>query len=316
MSTAATRAKKRPPPKRPAGRRPPARRQSSARLAAPWLVAAVAAVAVIAVVATRSGDGGSRSSADGAAGSFVGGDLHTLVIDPTNPQRLFVAGHQAAGTSTDGGRTWSQVPSLANADGMGWAFLGDTVWMGGHPVLRRSVAGGDFESAGGELSSSDVHALGGADGVLYAGSPARGLLASTDDGETWEVRSTDAGQGFMGAIVVDPDDPEHLLAPDMQAGAVESRDGGRTWEPLGSPGMAMSVTTVGGSVEDLVVAGNGQAARSRDGGQTWDRIEVPEATLVVAGAEDGSLFAAALDGDVARVSHSTDAGATWELLNP
>jgi len=275
----------------------------------------MAAVVVVAIVATR-GDSGSGSGAHGTAGSFVGGDLHTLVIDPANPQRLFVAGHQAAGTSTDGGRTWSQVPSLANADGMGWAFLGDTVWMGGHPGLRRSVAEGDFESAGGELSSSDVHALGGTDGVLYAASPGRGLLASTDDGETWEVRSNEAGQGFMGAIVVDPDDPEHLLVPDMQDGVVESRDGGRTWAPLGSPGMAMSVTTVGGSVDDLVVAGSGQAARSRDGGQTWEPIDVPEATMVVAGAADGALYAAALDGEAARVSRSSDDGATWELLNP
>lgn len=273
------------------------------------------AVAVIAVVVTRGGDG-TGSGTDGASGSFVGGDLHTLVIDPANAQRLFVAGHQAAGTSTDGGRTWSQVPSLTNADGMGWAFVGDTVWMGGHPGLRRSAAGGDFESAGGELSSSDVHGLGGTGGVLYAASPGRGLLASTDDGETWEVRSAEAGQGFVGAIVVDPADADHLLAPDMQAGVVESRDGGRTWEPLASPGIAMSVTTVGGSIDDLVVAGNGQAARSRDGGQTWAAFEVPEATLVVAGAEDGSLYAAVLDGDVARVSRSTDDGATWELLNP
>jgi len=315
VSTTTTKAKKKPPPKRPPGRRAPARRPSTARRAAPWVVAAVVAVAVIAVVAAR-GDDESSGGGTAAAGSFVGGDLHTLVIDPSDPQRLFVAGHQAAGTSTDGGRTWSQVASLANADGMGWAFLSDTVWMGGHPGLRRSVAGGDFESAGGDLSSSDVHGLGGADGVLYAASPARGLLASTDDGKTWDVRSAEAGQGFMGAIVVDPDDIEHLLAPDMQAGVVESRDGGRTWEPLGSPGMAMSVTTVGGSVEDLVVAGNGQAARSRDGGKTWQPLEVPEATMVVAGADDGALYAAVLDGDIARVSRSTDDGGTWELLNP
>ena len=80
--------------------------------------------------------------------------------------------------------------------------------------------------------------------------------------------------------------------------------------------MAMSVTTVGGSIDDLVVAGNGQAARTRDGGENCEPIEVPEATMVVVGAEDGSLYAAVLDGDVAWVSRGTDGGATWELLNP
>lgn len=316
MSASATRAKKGPPPKRRNSRTPVSRKPSAWRRTAPWLAVGLVAVVVGVLLATRAGDSASSGGGDGTAGSFVGGDLHTLVIDPANPQRLFVAGHQAAGTSTDGGRTWSQVPSLTNADGMGWAFVGDTAWMGGHPGLRRSVAGGGFESAGGELSSSDVHALGGVGGVLYAASPARGLLASADDGETWEVRSAEAGQGFMGAIVVDPADPDHLLAPDMQAGVVESRDGGRTWGPLGSPGMAMSVTTAGGSIEDLVVAGNAQAARSRDGGRSWEPIEVPEATLAVAGAGDGSLYAAVLDGQVARVSRSTDDGATWDLLNP
>lgn len=316
MNSTATRAKKRPPPKRPAARRPRPRKPSTARRLAPWVAAAMAAVVVVAMVATR-GDSGSGSGADGAAGSFVGGDLHSLVVDAADPDRLFVGGHQAAAASSDGGHTWAQVQSLRDADAMGWAITSDMVWMGGHPGLRRSTDGGrSFEPAGGELSSTDVHALGGTADVLFAASPARGLLASTDGGETWEIRSIEAGQGFMGGIVVDPDDPEHLLAPDMQAGVVESRDGGRTWAPLGSPGMAMSVTTVGGSVDDLVVAGGGQAARSRDGGATWQPFEVPEETMVVTGAEDGALYAAVLDGEVARVSRSSDDGATWELLNP
>lgn len=315
MSSAATRAKKRPPPKQLADRKPSARRRPPAwRRAAPWLAAGVVAVVVVALVASRGGDGGGSAS---SAGSFVGGDLHSLVVDPADPQHLFVGGHQAAASSSDGGRTWAQVPSLRDADAMGWAVTGDVVWMGGHPGLRRSTDGGrSFEPAGGDLSTTDVHALGGSDDVLFAASPARGLLASTDGGETWDVRAGDAGQSFMGGIVVDPADPENLLAPDMQAGVVESRNGGRTWKPLRSPGMAMSVTTVGGSIGDLVVAGGGQAARSRDGGETWQPFDVPNETMVVVGAEDGSLFAAALDGDVARVSRSTDDGVSWELLNP
>jgi len=169
-------------------------------------VALVVAVMVLAVVVARRGsDGGAgrHGAAGGSTGAFVGGDLHTLVVDPSNPDRLFVGGHEAAAVSSDGGRTWGQVASLRNADAMGWAFDGDLIWMGGHPGLRRSSNGGrTFVPGGGELESADVHALGGGAGVLYAASPSRGLLTSSDGGQSWQVRSPD-GTGFMGVISVD-----------------------------------------------------------------------------------------------------------------
>ena len=43
---------------------------------------------------------------------------------------------------------------------------------------------------------------------------------------------------------------------------------------------------------------------------------MPEETLVLTSAKDGALYAAALDGEAARVSRSSDGGATGELLNP
>ena len=317
MRTATTRAKNRPKPGKGGGRRPsspPRRRTPRLLLAAPWVAAAAVVVAAVVSVSNVDNSGGGARSA--SAGAFVGGDLHSLVVDPARPQRLFVGGHQSAATSTDGGRTWVQVASLRDADAMGWAFLGDEVWMGGHPGLRRSTGDGSFEPAGGELSSIDVHALGGAGGVLYAASPGRGVLASTDEGRTWQVRSAEAGRRFMGGIVVDPAEGEHLLAPDMQAGVVESRDGGRTWRPLGSPGMAMAVTAVGGDTGHLIVAGGEGAARSTDGGRTWQAIEMPDKATLIAAADDTTLYAAALDGDTARVFRSTDSAGTWRLLNP
>lgn len=315
MSATSTRAKGRHPQrKRSPSRLPSRRRPSALRRTAPWLALSALAVVVVAVIAARDSGG---SSGRASTGSFVGGDLHTLVIDPGQPQRLYVGGHQAAAVSTDRGRTWMQVSSLRDADAMGWAFVGDTVWMGGHPGLRRSTDGGrTFERAGGELSSTDVHALGGASGVLYAASPGRGLLVSTDDGKSWQVRSSDAGRGFMGAIAIDPRSAEHLFAPDMQSGVMESRDGGRSWRRVGAARMAMSVTVLGGGADDLVAAGNGSAARSRDGGASWQPLSVPRGTMVVAGSVDGALYAAVLDGAVARVSRSADGGTTWELLNP
>lgn len=314
MTAAPAKTKGRPTPKgRPlSGRRPARRRPPTWRRPAPWIAAAVAAVAVVVVVATGGDDDGASTAA--GAGAFVGGDLHTLVADPSSPERLFVGGHEAAASSVDGARTWAQVPSLRDADAMGWAFDGDTVWMGGHPGLRRSTDGGrTFEPAGGELSSTDVHALGGGGGVLYAASPGRGLLASTDGGESWDVRSSEAGQGFMGAIVVDDRDPEHLYAPDMQAGVVESTDGGRTWRPLGSPGMAMSVAVTGDG--ELIVAGGGEAARSTDDGRNWSPLEAPDGTMVVTAASDGTLYAAMLDDESAKVFASADGGESWTPRN-
>lgn len=283
------------------------------------IAAAAVAVLVAVVMAGRGGGGGGADNRDVAAsGSFVGGELHSLVGDPTRPERLFVGGHEAAAVSVDSGRTWAQISSLRNADAMGWAVLGDAVWMGGHPGLRRSVDGGrTFASPGTELDETDVHALGGGGGVLYAASPARGLLASADEGRSWEVRSAQSGRAFMGGILVDPGDAAHLVAPDMQSGVMESTDGGRTWRPLASPGigMTMSVAAVGGDLARLVVAGGGQAARSDDGGRTWTPLDAPEGTMVIAASTAETLYAASLDGDVAKVASSTDGGATWRPLN-
>lgn len=281
------------------------------------LAVAITAAAVLAIaLLARAGDGGGGSAASGA-GSFVGGDLHTLAVDAATPSRMFVGGHEGVATSPDGGRTWTQIASLRDADAMGWAFAGTDVWVGGHPGLKRSTDGGrTFAAATGDLDGADVHALGGGGDLLYAASPAKGFLASTDGGRTWEVRSAQDGRGFMGTLVVDPSDPQHVIAPDMQAGAVETTDGGRTWRRLGGPGMAMSVSTIGGDMSKLVVAGSGAAARSDDGGRTWRALDVPEGTMVVTGGEGSALYAASLDGTSARVSTSTDGGATWRALNP
>jgi hypothetical protein len=75
----------------------------------------------------------------------VGGDLHSIVVSPTDPNRLWVGGHEAAASSTDGGVTWTQVPSLAGSDPMGWVIdPGDPArhYVGGHPGFKVSSDGG------------------------------------------------------------------------------------------------------------------------------------------------------------------------------
>lgn len=289
------------------GRRHTPRRRTQGRLLQ-LVVAAVALGAVVAFLALRGG-GESESSRP-----FVGGDLHSLVLDPAEPSRLYAGGHDAVAVSGDGGRTWERVETLDGADAMGWAFLGERVLVGGHPGLWVSEdRGRTFELRNEGLPATDIHALGAGGGMVYAGSPEIGVFASYDEGRTWEVRTRDVGQAFMGTILVDPRDPERLVAPDMGAGAVESTDGGRTWRALGGVPGAMWVTWAPEDPNHLIVSGMGEAAESADGGRSWTPLEVPEGVQAVEMTPDEPrlLYAAAHEATTATVWVSRDGGATW-----
>jgi len=246
-------------------------------------------------------------------GGFIGGDLHSLVVSPTDPARLFVGGHEAVTTSRNGGRTWRAVRSLANADAMGWGVAGDTVWVSGHPGLNRSDDGGQtFKRTNAGLPNTDVHAFGAGPSILYGASPAVGVFASTDDGATWQVRTEDVGHSFFGRIVVDPADPDHLLAADAANGPVESRDGGRSWFRLGGLRSAACLS-VSSDLTQLVASGPDGVRRSTDAGATWTRLRIPKRALLVELQADQptTLYAAANVDGRARVWVSRDGGLSW-----
>lgn len=269
----------------------------------------VAAVVVVIIVAGTSDDRPSRSGGDDRP--FTGGDLHSLAVSPGD-DRLYVGGHQAVAVSPDGGRRWRAVDSLENADAMGWGFLADRVLVGGHPGVSVSVDDGvTFEQANSGLPATDVHALGAGTATVYAASPQAGVFASADGGSTWTMRSSEAGQAFMGRIVVDPADDTRLWAADMRSGMVESRDGGRTWQPLPVP--VQGVMWLSGGPDVLVASGMGGAAASRDGGRTWTGVSIPDgATLVEVNSDRKVWWAAAhRDDGTVDVSVSRDQGATW-----
>ena len=277
-----------------------------------WPIAAAGAATLVAggiYVAIQSG------GADGsdASAQYVGGDLHSLVaIDG----RLYVGGHDGVAVSTNEGRSWEAVSSLEGADAMGWAQTSSGLLVGGHPGLYTSNDNGaTFTKATGDSQVSDVHAVGAAGDTVYVASPEVGLLASSDGGATWTSRNDAVGQTFMGTILVDPSDPEHLIAPDMQNGAVTSSDGGRTWTTIGGPGATMSVAWDTSDTQRLIAVGMDGGALSHDGGDTWTDLQLPDQTSAATFSEDGTtLYAAALDGDTARVSSSTDDGQTWSEI--
>ena len=271
-------------------------------------VAVVGAVAAVVIVVAMSGNGGRGGGSSAAAGPKVGGDLHALAaVDGS----VYVSGHGGAGVSGDGGRTWQQLGSLDDKDGMGWAVSGSDVFVGGHAGLYQSSDGRSFSTVPG-LPVSDVHGLGGAGQTIYLASPQGGVYASADAGRSWQARGP-AGAGIMGTILVDAKNTDRLIAPDMSAGVVASEDGGRTWTPLGGPSGAMSVARNPTDARELVAVGMGGAQRSTNGGADWTAMRTPAGigAITFDPAKPVRMLAAALSGDRAVVYSSDDDGATW-----
>lgn len=275
-----------------------------------WGTSGAAVVAVVAVIIALQlrGTNDESTAASGAA-PVVGGDLHTILA---RDGELYVGGHARSAVSRDGGKTWQNVASLEGADAMGWADSEGDLFAGGHPGLYESTDGSTFEKLGGSAAVPDVHALGGAGNVLYLASPQHGVMASTDGGSTWEVRATQTGQSFMGTILVDPDNTDRLIAPDMAGALATSSDGGRTWQPLGGPMGAMAVAWNPANTDETIATGMQGAERSTDGGTSWETVELPSGTSAITYTPDGkTIYAAALDGERALVFRSNDGGSNW-----
>jgi len=94
-------------------------------------------------------------------------------------------------------------------------------------------------------------------------------------------------------------------------GLLESRDGGRTWAPLGVRNDAMS--TVPAADGSVVIAGHNVFTGSRDGGRTWAAIATDLPSLDIHGfardpADPARMWAYLA---VGGLWESTDFGAHW-----
>lgn len=184
----------------------------------------------------------------------VGGRVTDVAIDPDDGDHLLVGGDLVGiGVSFDGGATWEGTTGLTNPEVGRFTF---------HPTRP---------------------------GEVWVGTMG-GPFVSLDGGRSWQERRAglppielEAYSAPVEEVLVDPADPDHLLAL-----------GGshREWEAQGSPAW-------------------GAVWESGDGGATWARLStVAGGTNLVDGQwlGDGALVVAALEGGVWR---SEDGGRTW-----
>lgn len=216
----------------------------------------------------NSGGAGLASSAGGLPNTP---DYHSLLVAPSDPDRILLGTHAGLYESTDGGRSWNQV-ALEGRDAMNLARSdGDAVWSAGHNVFVKSSDGGgtwsDVRPDG--LPSLDVHgfAVDPRDGTLWAAIAGEGLYRSTDAGASFKLVSDEVGGNVM-ALAVTPEG--RLLAGDMQQGLLASENDGKDWR-VAEPAAVMGLAINPDDPAVVVAAGPG-ILRSRDSGASWEQV--------------------------------------------
>lgn len=244
---------------------------------------------------------------------FVGGDIHTLTVTHSE---FIVTGHESAAISTDGGSRWKALKTLDGVDVMGWSAGRQAIFAGGHLGLFKSQSNdSDFVRVKFHEGLTDVHALGAAGQYVYLASPDIGFLASADDGKTWVLRNSKIGQGFMGSMLVDSQDPQKILASDMQQGLLSTSDGGKSWISLGGPVGPMAIAWNPSNRSEIIVIGMAGAGMSSDGGSTWSDIAVPSGAAAISFSENGKeIYVASLQAPFAHIFTSSNRGENWSLL--
>jgi photosystem II stability/assembly factor-like uncharacterized protein len=203
--------------------------------------------------------------------------LHTIVADPADLKKMWVAISAAGVFATeDGGRTWERRNRLSN-----------------EPAHRHDhPAAGDGTETG-HCVHNMVRAPGNGADVLYQQNHV-GVFRSPDGGRSWDEITPGLPSTFGFPIAVHPRDPatvwtlplngdtEGRFPPDASAAVWRSRDGGANWQAMrqGLPQSACFFTVLRQAMATdrhdpagvYFGTNSGSVFLSRDEGDTWDEI--------------------------------------------
>lgn len=265
-------------------------------------------------------------SGDRDAGSTPAADpgpihVHGLGVDPADGA-LFIATHSGLYRAARGEATATRVGDRLQ-DTMGFTVVGANRFLGsGHPDLREAGELGlpsrlgliESTDAGATWRSislsgdADFHVLRSAGDRVYGYDASNDrLLASGDDGRTWEELDR---PGPIVDIAIDPTDARRIVVTSVgggEEGLFASRDGGSSWRRLGA---SVGPLAWPSPRRLFLVTGDGQVLSSSDGGTTFARrgeIGGEPAAFLADGAD---LYVALHDGTVKR---SRDGGRTWTV---
>ena len=243
-------------------------------------------------------------------------DVHSLLIDPADPDRVLFGSHSGIQESRDGGYTW-QTGGLKNTDAMSLSASpkeGATLYAAGHDVFSVSRDSGEtWEPVRHDLPGTDIHAFAQDPfdpNRLFAYVVGAGVLTSMDGGVRWTPLATQPPDG--GSQIALATNGSGLYAT-TTTGLAVSVDRGTSWQPTrAQPGGVISLAAPADDPRLLYAGTPNGLVKSADGGTTWTPIGPRDVTVVVAVATTptatGRVLFVTQTGALYR---SDDAGATW-----
>ena len=276
-----------------------------------------------------------------AAGVLLAGCSGQATSDPSSSATPSATTTGGASPSMAAVKAPSEIQHVHNL-----GFAGDDLLLGTHEGLFRQEPGqppalvSEPFDVMGFSNASKRWLASGHPGPGMSAPADLGLLASTDEGRSWEAvslsgevdfhrlttsgrsilgvnsgdgllwRSTDAGQTWetvdvpLYDIALDPADADTALATTPE-GLLRSTDGGQTWSPVSdTPLLAL----LAWSADSLVgVTPEGVVHASGDGGRTWDKAGSVAGSPVALAAHDDHV--AVLAGDT--LWQSDDSGTSF-----
>lgn len=279
------------------------------------LAALVVVGALVAWIRSKDDEDGRGASGPQPIATFDTPDVHSLLIDPADPDHVLFGSHAGVMESRDGGFTWEDGP-LRGKDAMSLAMSPEnptTIYVTGHNVVEVSRDGGaTWQPLQHDLPSTDIHAFAQdplTSDVLYAVVAGQGVLISENGGANWLPLDNQPPGGTPVSLAAVGGRVFAVTAD----GIVASGDRGSTWQPLPAQPVGSPITLAlsPADPQTIYVGTSDGLARSNDGGASWTVLgptDIPALALAVAPTDPLRVEFVAEGGGVYRTD---DGGATW-----
>jgi photosystem II stability/assembly factor-like uncharacterized protein len=264
----------------------------------------------------------------------TGGDVRSMVIDPMDPERLYIGTIDGQiYTTVDGGKNWSYIKSF-NQPGL---FIdqilidsrtSSTIYVAAH---KHKEAGGFFKSTDSgitwrespQLKTEGLHAIAQSPSkpdFLLAGTN-RGIFRSNDSGETWSQIDTSSYPELthVESLAIDPRNIETIYAGTWRQ-LWKTTDGGKIWTPTKKETIGdkdiFGINIDSSDPDCVLVAACNGVFETRSAGKTWRKLlGIPdEARRTPAALKHPTLPKIIFAGTTKGLWRSANGGTTWTVV--